>query len=203
VTTRPSTPWVTNLVRYLIVICALSFVAMDARPSEAQPTPTATARATANAILGAFAARNGQRLASFVHPTKGLRFSPSAFVNPSEDVVLSRSQIASFWTDPKIYLWGYAESTGDPIELTPRAYADKFILDHSYARAPYVSVNNDRSLGTTRNNAAEIYSTATRVEYYIPPSKQDALDWAAIRLVLEQVGGSWRLVGVIHDMWSP
>lgn len=202
--TRPRNLRVTNLARFLMIfICALSFGALHTRASWAQLAPTSTARATADAIIGAFAAKNGQRLASFVHPIKGVRFSPSAFVNSSEDVVLSRSQIASLWIDTKTYVWGYEEGTGDPIKLTPRAYADKFILDHEYARASTVRVNINENLGPTQNNAADIYSTATRVEYYIPPTKQDGLDWAAIRIVLERVRGSWRLVGVIHDMWSP
>lgn len=164
-----------------------------------------TVRETADQVLAALQARDGQRLASLVHPEKGVRFSPSAHVIRGEDVVFTRDQVEAFWTDTKTYLWGYAEGSGDPIEMTPMDYAERYILDRDFTHPSSVNVNDDQAAGTTGNNAAEAYPTATRVEYYIEPSAGDSeggSDWAALRFVFEQVEGSWLLVAVIHDAWS-
>jgi hypothetical protein len=62
-------------------------------------------------------------------------------------------------------------------------------------------VNGDTSRGTTVDNAASVYPGATRIEYFREGA--DATDWSALRLVLVPVGGDWRLVGIIHDEWTP
>ncbi len=166
--------------------------------------PSATVRETADDVVAAFQARDGARLAAFVHPVKGVRFSPSAYVDLDEDRVFPRDRIAGFWTDTTTYPWGYADGSGNPIELTPSAYAERYILDRDFSRASSVNIDADRAAGTTRNNAGEVYPAATRVEYYIEPSGGigGGHDWAALRLVFEDVDGSWRLVGVIRDEWS-
>jgi hypothetical protein len=123
-----------------------------------------------------------------------------------EDIVLSRDQIQAFWMNSNTYLWGYAEGSGDPIELTPSAYAERYILDREFSTPSSVNVNDDQTYGTTRNNAADIYPEATRVEYYIETGaggSDELNDWAALRLVFEKAGNSWLLIAVIHDVWSP
>jgi len=174
--------------------------------SKVDDHPQANAREAADASLAAFQANDGERLAALAHPLKGVRFSPSAYVNVDDDIVLSRDHVAAFWTDSETYLWGYADGTRDAIELTLAAYADRYILDRDFSRSSTVTINEDRTLGTTRNNAADVYHAATRVEYYIEPSggmAEGGTDWDALRLVLEKVDGTWFLIGVIRDSWSP
>ncbi|MEA3276099.1 MAG: hypothetical protein U9Q81_12570 [Pseudomonadota bacterium] len=155
--------------------------------------------------MAAFQSKDGERLASLVHPNKGVRFSPAAYVILDEDVVFTRDQASVFWTDAKTHLWGYAEGSGNPIGMTSAAYAERYILDRDFAHPSSVRINDDHSSGTTHNNAAEAYPGATRVEYYIEPSAGEAeggSDWAALRLVFEKLDGSWYLIAVIHDAWS-
>lgn len=193
------------VMSYALLLVACSGQRLEAQARGATP-PRASVREIADQILTTFQAKDGERLALFVHPEKGVRFSPSAYVNVDEDVVLSRDQIRAFWMDSHTYLWGYAEGSGYPIELTPAAYAERYILDRDFSNPSSVNVNDDQAAGTTRNNAADIYPEATRVEYYIEAGaggSGEANDWAALRLVFDKARDSWFLIAVIHNVWSP
>ena len=159
----------------------------------------------AQKVIEAFKAQNGKRLASLVHPKKGVRFSPSAFVDVANDVVLMRLQVETIWSDKTPYAWGYADGTGDPIVMSPSEYCKAYVMDRDFSKPSSVNVNNDQVKGNTTNNVMVVYPLATRVEYFIEPSSHDnqpGLDWAALRLVFEKEGDTWFLVGVIHDEWS-
>ncbi len=202
--------WASRLLSLPVMSCALLLVACSEQRSEVQASGTilqpASIREIADQILTALQTKDGERLASFIHPEKGVRFSPSAYVNVDEDVVLSRDQIQTFWMDSVTYLWGYAEGTGDPIELTPAAYAERYILDRDFSNPSSVNVNDDQAAGTTRNNVADIYPKATGVEYYIEvgaDGAEEVNNWAALRFVFDKVRDSWFLIAVIHDVWTP
>ena len=159
----------------------------------------------AKKVVSAFKTRNGKRLAALVHPEKGVRFSPSAYIDVKSDIVFSRNQVQHFWLDRKTYLWGFEDGTGDPIKMTPSQYYRRYILNRDFLHPSSINVNNDRAAGNTNNNAASIYPNGIRVEYYIKNSSQNnelKNDWAALRLVFERSGSSWFLVGVIHDEWT-
>lgn len=202
-------PPIARYIGLLLIIGALlsaSVLAQVPIAEEGRKTClSGSARKAADAVLAALVAKDGEQLALFAHPQKGVRFSPSAFVNIDEDVVLSREQVKSLWTDPTTHVWGYAEGSGDPIEMTSAAYAERYVLDRGFSQPASVNVNDDQAAGTTSNNAGEIYPEATRVEYYVDPSIQDPQrtnEWAALRLVLENVQGCWLLIAIIHDAWS-
>lgn len=159
----------------------------------------------ARQVVEAFRAKDGKRVALLVHPEKGVRFSPSAYVDIEHDVVFSSTQVSQFWTDRKTYTWGFAEGTGDAITMTPSEYYGRYIMDRDFSKSSSIRVNNDRARGNTTNNAASVYPHGTRVEYYREPALGEGtpeFDWAALRLVFERSGDSWSLVAVIHDEWS-
>ena len=156
-------------------------------------------------MVAAFEAQDGARLAELAHPEKGVRFSPYAFVDAEKDVVLSPRQLEGFWSDDTVFEWGSEDGSGEPIRMSASQYCDRYIMDRDFAAADQVSENQDKASGNTVNNAAEVYPDGTRVEYYIKPTMTDGQpnnDWAALRIVLENSQGTWRLVGVIHDEWT-
>jgi hypothetical protein len=173
--------------------------ARTAPPVVTHVDPQSEARATADRALAALQARDGLALAAIVHPD-GVRMSPSAFVDIDADQRLLPDEVATLWAEKTSRVWGVAEASGEPIDLTPAAYFDRHVLDHSYDAAD-VTVNGDTSRGTTVDNAASVYPGAVRVEYFRPGA--DATDWSALRLVLLPVNGKWWLVGIIHDEWTP
>ncbi len=159
----------------------------------------------AKQVVEIFNAQDGKKLASLVHPEKGVRFSPYAFVDTENDVVFSDIQIERFWADERIYTWGVADGTGNPINMTPSQYCREYIMDRDFLNSFSININSDRAFGNTNNNAAMIYPYGTRVEFYIESAMQNGtpeLDWAALRLVFEKSKNSWFLIAVIHDEWT-
>jgi hypothetical protein len=157
------------------------------------------ARATADRVLVALKAHDGAGLAELVD-SHGVRLSPSAFVDVADDQVLSPNEVRVLWTTTDRRIWGHSEGTGDAIILTPAAYVSRHVLDHDFSDVK-VSVNADTDRGTSTNNASEVYPGATRVEYF--RQGNDPLDWSVLRLVLIPVDDGWRLLGIIHDEWTP
>jgi len=166
---------------------------------------TPSARLQADRVLAALRNRDGRALAALVHPEKGVRFSPSAYVDVGTDRVFSAAQVEKLWSDDRIYRWGDAEGSGDPIELTARAYLARYALGEGedFTQPTSVHVDDDRAVGSTVNNAAQVYPGAARVEFFAAGKQADGYDWQTLRLVFERSGQRWWLVGVIHDAWSP
>ncbi len=196
-------PWIAALVMLLIIGLYWNGQRVPTRVSPAAVMDIVQA---SREVVAALRARDGARLAEWVHPAKGLRFSPYAFVDVANDRVFSREQIRRFWDDRSVYVWGHAEGSGEPIALTPVEYWERYVLDRDYLEAASISVDADRARGNTANNAAEVYPQGTRVEYYVEPRPGEGVaefDWSALRLVFENVDSRWLLIAVIHDQWTP
>lgn len=188
----------------LVIVAGLYWNRQDRAPSDA-PDRAADIVQVSRQILEALRARDGDGLAAWVHPTKGVRFSPYAYVDVQRDRVFSREQIRGFWDDRTVHLWGYQDASGEPIALTAAQYCERFVLDRNYLEATSINVNADRAHGNTVNNAGEVYPQGTRVEYYIePPPGEDAAEfgWSALRVVFENLDGRWFLIAIIHDQWT-
>lgn len=145
------------------------------------------------------------RLAKLVHPDKGVRFSPYAYVQAKSDgdVVLTRQQLPIALTDKTIHLWGVFDGSGEPINLTFADYYNRFVADHDWVNAPQVGYNKIVKQGNMVINLRDVYPHAVYVEAHYPGSDQYAgMDWSSLRLVFEAKGGKWYLVGIIHDQWT-
>ncbi len=106
-------------------------------------------------------------LASYVHPVNGVRFSPYAFVQDTNQV-LSVDQVASIMADSGVYTWGAYSGTGETINLGFPDYYSQFIYDEDFANAPQVALNHRLSTGNSIDNSAEYYPGSMIVEYYFP-----------------------------------
>lgn len=159
----------------------------------------------ARQVILALKAGNMARFATFVHPQKGVRFSPYASVLPDEDRVLKRNQLSQFWVSNKRYLWGSYDGSGDPIRVTFRKYYRQFIFDHDFSRAKDMAYNPENmSHGNTPNNIRAIYPESIAVEYHFSgfDERVSGHDWVSLWLVFEKRGSVWYLVGVVHDQWT-
>ena len=173
------------------------------RPSS-QEAERVIARRARSVILS-LKAGNMAALSTFVHPQKGVRFSPYASVLPDEDRVVKKNQLLQMWASKKVYKWGGYDGSGDPIWLTFKKYYRRFIFDHDFSRAKNVAYNPETmSHGNTPNNIREYYPNSIAVEYYFPgfDSKLSGMDWTSLWLVFEKRGSEWYLVGIVHDEWT-
>jgi uncharacterized protein (UPF0333 family) len=172
--------------------------------NQIEPTKVApSVEEIAKEVVNLLKDKDWDELSNYIHPTKGVRFSPYTFVNLEKDLVFKKEAIETFNLDPTKYNWGAYDGSGLPISLTFNGYYSKFIYDKDFALAKQVSTNKPIGQGNTLNNIPEVYSTASYVEFYIPGSeKMSGMDWGSLRLVFEQTGGKWYLVGVVHDQWT-
>ena len=143
------------------------------------------------------------RLADYVHPQLGLRFSPYAAVKET-DQVFPTEKISGLLADSTVYAWGGYSGSGEPIALTFTDYVDQFIYDVDFANAPQMALNLRLGVSTTLDNIFEFYQNSMYVEFHFPgfDPQFDGMDWRSLRLVFIQDSGTWYLVGIIHDQWT-
>ena len=161
----------------------------------------------ARRVILALKAKDMAKLSAFVHPVKGVRFSAYAYVDvsPGGDRVFRRNQVRSLWASRRRYVWGSYDGSGDPIQLTFRAYYRRFIYDHDYSRAKRIGYNDAiMGRGNTLNNIYDTYPRGIVVEYHFPGfnPQYDGMDWKSLWLVFEKEGREWYLIGVVHDEWT-
>lgn len=158
---------------------------------------------TAELAMAALAEKDLDGLADLVHPERGVRFSPYAYVQ-EEQLVLMPEQLPGLFESDEVHTWGAYDGSGQPIDLTFSDYYDAFVYSADFANADETAVNERLGQGNTVNNIGEFYPGSSFVEYYISGTdpQYDGLDWQSLRLVFMQEGEQWLLVGIVHDEWT-
>jgi hypothetical protein len=157
----------------------------------------------ADSVVKALDNRDLVTLASFVHPEKGVRFSPYGFV----DTTATKHFAAGAFQNAKlsdVHNWGDFDGSGDPIKFSIERYFKRFVTNADYLRAPQRSYNQFRGLGNSLNNLQQVFPSAVFVEYFYPgfDKKYEGMDWSCLRIVMEPYNGRLRLVAVVHDEWT-
>ncbi|WNR44974.1 RAD23 family protein [Paenibacillus roseipurpureus] len=180
------------------------------------PAPAATApsfstpaeakkliEARAQEVVAALKEKNITKLASLVHPQKGVQFSPYSYLRPATDVQVQGSNLAALWASTSLTHWGTYDGSGNPIDLTFPNYWAKFVYNANFASAPQISYNTIIGKGNMTNNVFSIYPTSTyiTVEYHFPgfDPQYQGMDWTSLRLVFAYSGSQWYLVAIVHD----
>lgn len=201
--------WIALFLAVLIGACA----ADGEIPSPTIPAATRTATPVsteemvshkASQVIEALRDRDLDQLASLVHPTLGLRFSPYAYVHEA-DIIVATEDVPTLLSEDTVRLWGAYDGSGALIELTFEQYYDQFIYDHDFANAEEIGYNRRiGGEGGTINNIQDFYPGSVMVEYHFTGFNPDyaGLDWRSLRLVFSQDGGEWFLVGIVHDEWT-
>jgi hypothetical protein len=159
---------------------------------------------TSDQLIQAIGSKDAELIAAFVHPVKGVRFTPYTYVSPDIDQVFDQEQMKNFFDDQKVYFWGNYDGTGDEIRLTPSQYYDRFIYSEDFVNAEEVGYNQVLSLGNMLENQFEVYENPIIVEYYFSgfDPKYEGIDWRSLRLVFEEYEDQWKLVGIINNQWT-
>lgn len=157
----------------------------------------------ADLVVQSLKTQDFEQLAKLSH-SKGVIFSPYAYVDRSKDVTLSKEKLSEGFNNIKIYHWGAFDGSGKPISMNFENYFKKFVYSQDFAKAPYVGYNESKSQGNTINNASKVYPGAVFVEYHIDGVNPEygGIDWQSLRLVFLKENGSWVLSGIIHDEWT-
>lgn len=144
-------------------------------------------------------------LSAYVHPSKGLMFSPYVHINSTFDQVFTPQEVADLPSNTTEYDWGYYYGT--PVEtqilLDFNDYYDEFIYDEDFLNANIIGVNAVVSYGDIIDNIADEYPDAEYLEFYIITSQDNNnIYWRSLKVAFEEVGGQYKLMGIIHGQWT-
>lgn len=144
------------------------------------------------------------KLANAIHPDKGVRFSPYGYVDIENNLVFTAEEVKKLADDPKQYLWGYYDGSGEPIILSFSDYHKRFIYDVDFVNAEQIGYNKILGHGNSLNNSFDVYKNSIIVEYHFSgfDPQYEGIDWRSLRLVFEKKDNIWYLVGIIHDEWT-
>jgi hypothetical protein len=176
-------------------------------PTSAYPVETETQApdlsGTAELVINALADKDMAMLANFVHPERGVRFSPYAFVREEHQVFMPE-ELPDLVGSEEVYTWGNYDGTGEPIELEFEDYYEEFVYSADFADPEQMAVNERLGQGNTINNIGEFYPEASFVEYHFSGFEEEyeGMDWESLRLVFVEEDGAWWLVGIVHDEWT-
>ncbi|RXI98582.1 hypothetical protein DS745_19900 [Anaerobacillus alkaliphilus] len=152
-------------------------------------------------------------LMRFIHPDKGLLFSPFANVDKEQDVKFTREEVAAFATDEKTYIFGHHFAMDNyEYEYTPKDFVKSIFINFEYQnlieeKVPYqiVTFNQEyKSSGGIINNIPEAYPEGRYVEFFAPAPSDNEVLWQALRFVFEEgEDKQWYLVAIVRDVHSP
>ena len=155
-------------------------------------------------VTDALHAKDYEALSAFVHPSRGVTFTPYSTVDFQQDRHFSADQIKNLAQDSATYTWGYEDGRGEPIQMTMSQYFERFVFDADYTQAPQVAVDEIITSGNALENLTEAYSGCRFVDfcYLSRDPASEGLDWCSLKLVFAGEDGIWYLVGVVHGEWT-
>ncbi|HIP32506.1 MAG TPA: hypothetical protein EYG86_07080 [Crocinitomicaceae bacterium] len=168
---------------------------------EAQ-SPDSILLETSLKVLEAIKKEDYEKLTFYIHPTKGIRFSPYAYVDTTEDVVIKQTSFTTSFSDN--YFWGSYDGSGESINLTTKDYFKQFVYNADFLHAEKVGINKMIGVGNSLNNLTEVYPNSVYTEHHFSGFNPayEGMDWTSLRLVYEKLDGELFLVGIIHDQWT-
>lgn len=190
------------LVFWLIAATLLLSCSRNITPVE-EKTHQEIVTDRANQVIIALQARDMSKLSLLAHPTKGVRFSPYAYVQ-DKNLHFTTDQLVDLLRDTEKYHWGEQDGSGEPLLMTFQEYYDRFVYDQDYAHAEEQSLNKRIGEGNSLDNSREYYSDGMVVEYHFSgfDPQYAGMDWKSLRLVFQKENTQWYLVGIIHDEWT-
>ena len=144
------------------------------------------------------------KLAELVHPKDGVYFVPYSYVDFSSNMHFTAEQVAAFSTDETVYLWGYTDGEGAPINLTPKQYFEKYVFNQDYTAAPIIGHNYITKTGNSIENVQEAFPDCQFVDFHFPgfDPQVGGMDWCTLRLVFREYEGVYKIVAIIHAQWT-
>ena len=143
-------------------------------------------------------------LASYVHPSRGVTFTPYSTVDFNMDITFTPDQVKNLPQDQTVYTWGIEDGRGDPIQMTAMDYFARYVYDADYTQATEIGIDRIMTGGNALENLADAYPGCRYVDFSIPSADpvNDGLDWSSLKLVFQPEDDLWYLVGVVHGEWT-
>ncbi|MCP1311138.1 hypothetical protein [Paenibacillus tyrfis] len=157
----------------------------------------------AETVLTALKHQDMNRLQQYIHPEKGIRFSPYATVDVNHDLIFKAGQLPALPQDKTVYTWGTYDGSGAPIQLTFQDYYKRFVYDRDYVQPEKIGYNEIVRQGNSVINLREAYPHSIFIEYHFSrDADQNEMGWSSLRLVFQKHADTWYLAGIVHDQWT-
>lgn len=157
----------------------------------------------AETVLTALKHQDMNQLQPYIHPKKGVRFSPYATIDVKHDLIFKAEQLKPLPQDKTVYTWGAYDGSGAPIQLTFPDYYKRFVYDRDYAQPEKIGYNKLVMQGNSVINIREAYPNSIFVEtHFSRDADHNEMGWSSLRLVFQQHAEAWYLVGIVHDQWT-
>lgn len=171
-------------------------------PEARVPSKEENLRNLNDEILQLLKAKNYQKLASYIHPEKGLRFSMYAYVLPEKDKTFSKANFEKYINSNIKFTFGERDGSGEIYITTLKSYLENWVFKRDFTAAEYY-LNEFKGHGNSLNNLIEIYPENDFTENHIKGSEQyGGMDWNSLRLVFEEFEGKNFLVAIVNDEWT-
>ena len=143
-------------------------------------------------------------LASYIHPSRGVTFTPYSTVDFNMDITFTPDQVKNLPQDQTVYTWGIEDGRGDPIQMTAMDYFARYVYDADYTQATEIGIDRIMTGGNALENLADAYPGCRYVDFSFPSADpvNDGLDWSSLKLVFQPEDDLWYLVGVVHGEWT-
>ena len=164
---------------------------------------TQAPEALAENIVTLLQNRDYQALSQYVHPDEGLTVTPYLYVD-SEAVTFTKQQVSQWLTDQTTYLFGYNDGRGDPINVAPMAFIERFIETRALTEPDDVLIDALSTHGNSLNNTTEAFpDLSTVVEYHYDGTEEYVgMDWRSLHFVFKEIDGYTYLRAILSDQWT-
>ena len=153
-------------------------------------------------ILSTLKAKDYTRFSSYIHPEKGVQFSMYAYIQPNQDKRFTRQEFIKYAPTNIKFTWGEKDGSGDKLVLSIKDYFNNLVFNRDFTKGEY-QLNTFKGSGNSLNNLQETYAGFNFTENFLPGSEQySGMDWNSLRLVFEELHGTYYLVAVINDEWT-
>lgn len=176
----------------------------SAQAAALDPTDNFPLLSSACAVDRAIQREDWASLSAYVHPDRGVTFTPYSAVDPESDLNFTADQIKNLAQDQTVYTWGFEDGRGDPIQMTILQYFQRYVCDRDYTQVPEIGIDRVMTGGNALENLAEVYTGCRFVDFSFPCADpvNDGMDWSSLKLVFQPEGEHWYLVAIVHGEWT-
>lgn len=177
---------------------------LEQAPSPHLVGPTQDVLPTSMAVIQLIKDKDMANLSLYIHPSKGVRMTPYLYTDVQSNQVFTAQEVATLDQNSTVFNWGDYDGSGDPISLSFNDYYDKFIYDEDFINPHLIGNNTAIGSGNALDNISQAYPNGHFIEFHftgIDP-QYEGIDWRSLRLVFQQDGGLWYLVGMVHGQWT-
>ncbi|MCA0172434.1 hypothetical protein [Bacillus sp. RAR_GA_16] len=157
-------------------------------------------------VLNALKEKDMEEISRFVHPQRGVLFSPFGTVDTKRAQVLMPAQVKELFQvkNQKQLEWGTEPGKREPIRLTPEAYFDEYVYHAEFSETELVTYDGTYQKKKGNDNIKAIFPNSHFVEFFVPGAEEfEGMNWKSLKLVFSIYDQEPYLVGIVHDQWTP